>query len=327
MSYTPPLGVTTVGSSPANRLAYAALSASQWVVGSGFGAVLDGTSLAGSPRYFGYGGVQALAGSGPRLAISTGIGTTIVFDTSNWAQQLTLPDAYKQLALSADGSVLATRALAVPQGVTDYTVTTWSLPSAAVINTWPYTGSTIATDITLSSSGALLGQVITSPPSTVMRQVTAVSGGPVLWSDTNAGSQPIRLSMDDTLIAVSSDSNPAGTNIYQNDAFFSAAPGLAVTWLANDDLLATSVPGQTNRVIYNSAGILQQTTPLPSAFGMAGPVQVLGADSVYDPFTNRIYSVTTGAVTWSTATQSYGGVVAGSNVVFVANSQVVMQPF
>jgi hypothetical protein len=157
-----------------------------------------------------------------------------------------------------------------------------------------------------------------------------VSGGPVLWSDTNAGSDPIRLSSDDTLIAVSNDSGPgapAATTIYRNGKFFSAAPGWAVTWLTNNDLLANAVPNQKNSVIYNSSGILQQTTPLP-AVGTGFPVQVLGADSLYDPSSNRIYAISTGAVAWSTTTEGWGiGAVAGSNVVFVANGQVVMQPY
>jgi hypothetical protein len=131
--------------------------------------------------------------------------------------------------------VLATRALAVPGG-TDATVETISLPAGSAINTWPYTSATYAIDMTLSNSGVLLGQVITTPPTgaptftpgSVTRQVTAVSGGPVLWSDTNAGSDPIRLSGDDTLIAVSNVSSPGAppaTTIYQNGKFFSAAPG------------------------------------------------------------------------------------------------------
>jgi hypothetical protein len=57
-------------------------------------------------------------------------------------------------------------------------------------------------------------------------------------------------------------------------------------------------------------------------------VQVLGADSLYDSGSNRIYAISTGAVTWSTATEFDGlGAVAGSNMVFVSNTQVVVQPY
>lgn len=87
-------------------------------------------------------------------------------------------------------------------GGNDDTVRTIALPSGAVINAWPYTWEIdpYATDISLSSSGQLLGQVVTGPGPA--RQVTASSGGPLLWSD--VGTEPIRLSLDDTLIAAAS---------------------------------------------------------------------------------------------------------------------------
>src|SRR6185312_12944001 len=52
--YTPPSGV--------RASAYAASTASAWMLGSG-SLLLDGASLGGTPRYFDYGAVLSIAGS------------------------------------------------------------------------------------------------------------------------------------------------------------------------------------------------------------------------------------------------------------------------
>src|SRR5262245_9223795 len=110
-----------------------------------------------------YGSIMALTGSPTRLAAATASGQTLVYDTSNWSLVTTLHQGlFSKIQISDDGSVLATLG-ADSFGSLQSPVQMVSLPSAAVINTWNYdwdNGPTVATDITLSSSGLLLGQVI-----------------------------------------------------------------------------------------------------------------------------------------------------------------------
>jgi len=330
--------------------AYAAVSASQWVVGNGYGVLLDGTSVNATARYFGYGAAWSIAGGAARAAVATASGKTLFFDATSWQLEGTLDSSNSQIALSSDGTVLAARASGdkgAAGAQLDASVRTFSLPSGAVINTWPYTFNMSPNpwpmDITLAESGALLGQVIfpgNTSSLTYTRQVSASSGGPILWSDTvTAGSDPflpgdwrlpIRLSADDTLIAVSSAQDAtAGTNIYLHDTLATAVPGWAVGWLPNENILQNLYSGNMGSAIYSSSGIKQSSPPLPQL----GAIQAAGADAVYDPGTNKIYSLTSGAATWtgppSTATQTYYGIgaVAGSRVVFEIGSQVVALPF
>jgi hypothetical protein len=332
---------------------YAAVSASQWIVGNGYGVLLDGASLAGTPRYFGYGQAWSIAGGSERVAIATAAGQILYFDTTSWNQEGVLPASSTEIALSSDGSVLAARASGDTGGnvLTDDSVRVYSLPSGALVNTWPYTFGTLpwAMNISVSGSGALLGQVVYSNSfsASYTRQVTAAAGGPTLWSDTisagltidpfipQAWPLPIRLSADGTLIAVSSaKDDSAGTNIYLNDALTTAVPGWAVGWLANNALLvnfysgtAAGGTGYASCAIYDTSGTKQSVPPLPET-GTSDPIQMVDANSIYDDGTNKIYSIITGTVTWSSASSSRGrGAIAGSRVVFASGAQVVAQPF
>jgi hypothetical protein len=306
---------------------YAAVSASQWVVGDSDGVVLDGPSLATTPRYFGYGRVLGLAGSATRFAVGTSIGTILVFNTNDLSLETTLALWGNQLQISTAGTVLAVLSDASPPG-SSATVETLSLPSATVINTWTYPYGTlpIPKGITLSSSGSLLGQVllVNAIGETYMRQVTSSSGGPVLWSDT-AGSAPINLSLDDTLIAVSNGTN---SNIYLNDALSTAVTGVAVGWLQGDNLavdVGNPGAGPLAAVIYNSAGIKQSGPALPY---LQPHIQVLSSTSIYDEDRNAIYSLTTGLQTWAPPTNSGRGTAAGPLIVFLnGNNQLVAEPY
>ena len=296
---------------------FAAVSATQWVVGSTQGALLDGATVAdAAPRYFGYGPVMSMAGTPSRLAVATASGQTLIYDTSNWSLVTTLrAGLFSKVQLSDDGTVLATL------GAITFTslggqVQTLSLPTGSVINTW----NNGASDITLSASGSLLGQVIPAmglvAPS---RQVTAVTGGPVLWSDTGAAS-PIFLSADDSVIVVSTTlNNVPVTNVYRNDALATQLPGTTVGWLANDNILQAT-GGQD--VAYALTG-----TPLggPALPPLAGPTQVVTSDLFFDAASNSIYSLSSGAKTWSVVAAS--SVLAGSRVAYVVGNQLVTQPY
>jgi hypothetical protein len=347
---------------------YAAASTSRWVLSDYHGVLLDGASLGGKPRFFSYGKAWSIAGSGPRLVVATASGQTLIFDTTTWNLEQTLDLSSSQMALSSDGTVLAARGSAdqAPTSSLDASVRVYSLPSGSLISSWPYTlystplnsgpPSPWAVDISLSASGKLLGQVIYSggASNTYTRQVTASSGGPILWSDTLSGvpalynlpalwTLPIRISDDDALIAVSSSKDVnATTNVYLNDALATSVPGWAVGWLPGKSILAnlytynSEGPGATQysgSAAYTSSG-LKQSAPSVD-MGESGTIQVIGPDSVFDPGANiegaranTIYSLSTGAVTWSaTGSPQYPGAVAGSSIVFELGSQVVMQRY
>jgi hypothetical protein len=302
---------------------YAAVSASQWVVGDqGGGAVVDGASLATTPRYFGYGQVQGLAGSTTRLAVSTAIGKILIFNATDLSLETTLDLIGSQLQLSADGTVLAVLTLDSPS---TFAVNTISLPSGSVINTWTYPANNpggLPSSIALSSSGALLGQVLSANGNSSC-QVTPSGGGAVLWSNATC-SAPIALSLDDTLIAV--PSGASSSNVYLNDTLSTAIPALAVGWLQNN-LLAANVSNTSGGAsLYNSNGIKQSSPVLPHLYG---PLQMVGTGSFYDEGANVIYSLSTGAATWTPpAGAARTGTIAGVLVVFPTQSnQLLAAPY
>jgi hypothetical protein len=338
--FTAPIGSMSV---------YAAVSGSQWLIGNAWGVLLDGASIAGTPRYFGYGAAWSIAGSSTLVAVATASGAIVYFDAATNVQKGTINFPSSQIALSSDGTVLAA---AGDQSGSRYPVDPslriYSLPSGTQTYTWPYSTASqpyiLPYDITLSDSGTALGQVLTN----CSRQVTAVTGGPVLWSDTLSPSRcsnlylpirlypdttPIRLSPDGTKVAVSNElSDQSATNIYSNGTLVTAVPGWVVGWLDGTHILVNSyifnhqVAGYTysSCAIYDSSGTKLAAPPLPELKSL----QIVSADSVYDQSSNAVYSITTGLPTWTSASPSTGvGAVAGSNIVFASGNEVLFEPY
>jgi hypothetical protein len=331
--------------------AYAAVSGSQWLIGNSWGVFLDGASIAGTPRYFGYGTAWSITGSSPLVAVATASGTILYFDPATKVQKGVVNFTSWQIALSSDGTVLA--AVGDQSGnryPLDPSARIYSLPSGTQTYTWPYSMASqpqiLPYDITLSDSGTALGQVLTN----CSRQVTAPTGGPVLWSDTLSPSLcssldvatsriypanlSIRLSPNGTKVAVSNGlSDQSATNIYSNGALVTAVPGWVVGWLdATHILVNTYIVNHgsggflnySSCAIYDSSGTKTAAPPLPELKSF----QVVSADSVYDPNSNAVYSITTGLPTWTSASPSTGvGAVAGSNIVFASGNQVLVEPY
>jgi hypothetical protein len=134
------------------------------------------------------------------------------------------------------------------------------------------------------------------------------------------------LSPDGTFIGVSNQSIVGAgaisysTNILHNGTLVTAVPGFAIGWIDNGRILVNQysatgdlIVGYTGAAIYSSAGVQLATPPLPELHG----IQTLTTDSVYDPFHNAIYSLTTGQPVWTGSFGSYGlGAVVGSYVVY-----------
>ncbi len=298
---------------------YAATSSSQWFVGNANSTLLDGSSLGGTLRYFGFGNALSIAGSAQRVAVSTAVGKILVFNVTTGALEETIDSpAYpgSQVALSADGSVLVAGSTGGGGALQVY-----SLPGGTLTYSWPPASFQ---SFVLSDSGTVLGQILDSGT----RQVTATDGGPVIWSDVPNSSQPppIRLSPDGTLIAVSSTGGVPTTNIYLNGALVTAVPGWAAGWLDNSHLLVQnsgSADFYTSSAIVDPSGVTT-STPAPHLF--ADPFQVVGPDSIYVPAQNSIFSVSTGASIWTGVPSAVVGAVAGSYVVFTSGNLVVSEP-
>jgi hypothetical protein len=291
--------------------AYAALSGAEWFVGNDNGTLLDGASLGGTLKYFGYGRTWAVAAGGSRAAVATAVGKVLVLDATTGAIEETI-DAFdvSGLAMSRDGSVLATAITDLDTGLTPTgpAVQVYTLPGANLIYSSP---SGAVTSFSLNSSGstlAWLGNVIDLSTQTSIF--------------TTLISNPIRLSPDGTLIAITQNQT---TNIYLNGTLVTGISGSAVGLLDNTHLLIELSTGAS----YSSSVIVDQTgvtvnTPTPHDF--EDPVQILGLDSIYDVSKNTIFSVSTGAATWTSETHSNGlGAVATSSVVFVSGNLVISE--
>src|SRR5581483_10621346 len=220
---------------------YAAASTTNWVVGNNHGVLVDGaSSMAAAVRYFGFGAAWSIAGATSRVAVSTANGSISYFDTASQASEGTISFSSGKLVLSSDGTVLAASANASDaQYEPDRTLNIYSLPSGALTKSFPYVfqdGVPDLMDFSLSGSGDILGQITGTFNGswTYVRQVSSISSGTTIWSDTGADRNlPIQLSPDGTLIAVSNGSvgQSTGTNIFQNGTLATAVPGFGIGWI------------------------------------------------------------------------------------------------
>lgn len=176
MNFTAPIFSTS---------AYAGISGSQWLVGNKWGVLVDGTSIAGTPRYFGYGAAWSIAATSPQVAVATASGAILYFNAATNAQEGSIKFSSSQLALSSDGSVLAAAGNQNDgQYNDDWSINIYSLPSGTKTNSFPHSyasfaqGGVLPFEITLSGSGTALGQVLGTFNGVwrCSRQVTAVTG-------------------------------------------------------------------------------------------------------------------------------------------------------
>ncbi len=343
----------------ANLSAFAAASSSQWVAGNFHGVLLDGASLTSTRRYFGFGAVFDIAGSSNAAVVSTAIGKVLVFNLATATQIEAIDFLGGKLALSSDGRVLAAAGEALDyQNVPDRTLNLYSLPSKAPSTSFVYSyndSSPFLLDFSLSGSGTVLGQVLENGGSSGItgysRIVTDLTNDATIWADAGVAyefSTPILLSPDGTLIAIASDGNSSSaasfvTNIYRDGVLNGAAAGTGQGWSDNGHLLVLNWtdgfmgegPDYSGSSLVDPTGVVLSTIPLTAMPEILGcfqsptnqcpqfPVQ----DRVYDPRTNSMYSLRTGALLWQVPLQvseDVGvGAVAGSTVVFEAGHQVI----
>jgi hypothetical protein len=314
--------------------AYAATSASQWILGNEHGVVLDGSSASTTPRYFGTGQAWSIAGSTNLVAVATANGNISYYSPSSSPTTLigTINFSSSKIALSSDGSVLAAMANGNDsQYELDRTLKIFSLPSGTLTYSFPSQFNTPSTlfDFSLSGSGTITGQVVGSmgsSPIPYTRQVVPATGGAPVWTDPNTLSQPIPiyLSPDGTLIAAGSG---ATTNVYKNGLLTTAVNGSAVGWIDNNQLLVNNYTLiRANNVYVNAsidtaAGSLVSNVALPELL----TIQPVNSGSIYSPTLNTIFSLPSGSTLYSSSTPVTGpAAVAGSYVVFASGSRIVV---
>lgn len=315
---------------PPGTVSFAGQSGSQWVAGNSLGQILDGTQAA-ALGYFNYGRVAGVAGSATNFAVATHTGKILYFDAATNAQLGSIQQSATELALSADGSLLFAL---VPNAVNVY-----SLPSGTLRNT--ITAAANASFVS-SASGAVV--VVSALP-----QFTAYpsTGGSALWSVSDNGHFFAVLSPDGSVLATSNWPTGFGgsssTGIYKNGTLVTSRGGTAIGWVDNSRLLVNDYndnrqPYATSASIYDPTGALTGTTKIVglNTFQVVTPLQTT-ADLIYSPELNTIYSLTSGAATWSSASPgaetfisigqfSQTAAVAAQEVIFESNYLLLAEP-
>lgn len=306
-----------------------------WFVGTSRGVVLDGTSIATTPRYFGFGQALSISGSATRAVVATASGPILYFDMSTREEEGRINFRSSQAQLSRDGTVLAAIANTTnAQFDADNTVKLYSLPAGTETQSTPYTFGNYPYPLSfeLSDSGTRIAHLLVTGPGPGVDaeyQVFAASGGGPLF--TVAGTkQPLRFSPDGTQWTIpSSDANiNATTNVYKNGVLTTAVPAYAVGWIDDHHFVANTYRGYDipdGVAIYDDTGVKTASSPLTSLSSF----QLLSNDVVYIPYSNIIVDVATGSTLWSTPTPwltpTRGmnvGAVAGDYVVFASGSVV-----
>jgi hypothetical protein len=313
--------------------AFTATTATNWFVANQHGVIADGSSP-NVAQTLDMGQEWSITGGTTRIAIATANESITYLNPATPTSTSNIAFSSSKLVLSTDDTVLAAAANAKDaQYEPDRTLNIFSLPSSTVTTSFPYsfTSGSVLFDFSLSGGGTVLGQltgVLNGQTWQYSRTVSPVSGGTPTWSDPAPYNQPIQLSPDGTLIAVSNGGPAAGTttNIFQNGVLVGAASGWAVGWLDNSRLLvntytsSNTIPPYAGAVIYSSSGTQLSTSAIPEL----SRIQALGGDQIYSPDENTIFSISSGQPVWTATQLSTDGAVAGSYVVFSAGSQILL---
>jgi hypothetical protein len=325
--------------------AYAATSTSQWMVGDANGVLLDGASLAGTPRYFDYGAVTSIAANSGFIAVATASGRILYFDSSTLTQTGVIPVSASQLVLSSNGSVLAALE-------NDGSIGIYSLPGAGSLHTWPppASGVTVAS-IGLSASGAILTQVLRPTSGLVNLEAYPATGGALTFAvsvDATSATFPQQLliSPNGTVFATTagvatSGANP-GTNLWTTSGTdINAMTGYPVGWIDDGHLLVNTYtnPDPSNASVheYAACNVYSASGQNAGACGLPDveAFQTISSDSIYAIDLAEVLSVSTGNVSWmsgdSTLTRDSVpptvGAVAGNHVVLLSGTNVLAQGY
>ena len=328
--------------------AYGAASGAQWWVGAN-ATVIDGPTIAGSPRIVAPGVVSSIAGANSAVAVLCESRQIYIVDPLTGAIKNTIPFPYPyggQVAISSDGTVLAAATPINNNTIpTNLSVNVYSLPGATLAKTWvtilppPWGGNGVYWVWALAAGGTAFAQVAAdaTSPTGYSVQVTAPSGGAVLGSvpiDITLLS-PFSLSPDGTAIAASISGN--NTNIYQNYSLLTTVTGRVVAFVSNSEVVADV---SAFNGLPSATALYQITSPVPLA---SPPVPrplgavPLSAAAIYLPQPSSVYSLPDGARLWGPGPTSYQyyytpsargpGAGNGTLVVTVSGSQLVTSQY
>jgi hypothetical protein len=320
--------------------AFAANSASSWIVACNNSVILDGTTLNSKPRLFNYGRALSIVASSNTAAIATESGRILIYDLRGPEQKGVIESMASKLAISADSTVLAFADLSGrgPFPPSDPDLHFYSLPSLTLMGT---VGTPGLLDFSLSDSGNEVGLLIGNMSEVMHRdgseRLTLASAGP---------GAPI-LSPDGTLAAVSNAPADAGIimsapqlTIYKNGLPIASPWGAAEGWIDSNHLLVAAFDFHTMSYWnYSNSAVLDASGAIVTAFtfnqnqlpAIANPSFIQGG-SVYDPVSNAIYSLTTANVTFQgSETPQPGRAVGAAGTSTIAyqskNGAVRIEPF
>jgi hypothetical protein len=325
---------------------FAARSATTWVTGYSTGAIFDGATLAGAPRYLGYGKCTDLVAGTDHIAVATSIGQIVLFNAHTLAQEGTIPLMASKLTASADGSVLAAIGTLDPSSSSsDKAVPVYSLPAGSPIYTWPYPNSAgiMPLDIALSPSGAHLGQDLLNPSGNTQQVSPTTGGTPILTLPSPSGNPPVlRLAADDIHFANDNgfdhETKLPAAGLYAGSNLTTAVAGWPVGWLDSGRLLVNQYVWDEfhTYTVYASCQILDPQGQVAGTCKIAQialevtRLQPLSQDSIYAGNLNLIVQPSTGAVTWTGGNPmvyATFGAATNGHAIFVSGASVLAQSY
>jgi hypothetical protein len=298
-----------------------------WMIGNRDGLLVSVPTSGGADRHFSLGRVNAIRASANRIVVAMATGAIIYYNAQTRAEEGRIDYPTSMIELSSDGAVLAVAAPRVIRII--------SLPSATDIEALTFPLNETVNAISLSGSGHLIGRVV-HVGSTYRRDVSTVGSGTLTFSDTRPGTEyggasvALRLSPSGRVAAPSErlSSASATTNLYWNNTLTGAASGFPAIWVSDDRvLLHRYVWGHGGSTQYSDSAIVDPTGAVLQTVNLTstGRAQMVDAQRIYAG--NKIYSLTTGQVLWSSANEGTVGGVTDSDVVFISNNTVRIEPY
>jgi hypothetical protein len=273
-------------------------------------------------------GTVALATASGRLLVVDGTTGALVQDVSQ------LADA---VALSSDGTVLASHAAFTANGLPPPPDVATGMSIITVPQGFPITSVTGTTSFSLAESGSVAGWTTeSSVGGTCSRIVAALpyADAGAVFSDTGHCPTPVVSPSGTYFAATDVAPSPSSTTfIYQGTNYLAAVPGVAKGWIDDGHLLvqtytSTSATSCSATTIYDTGGDVLDTPSLPELdsftllpsnqlFAPNYPVAV-GAGAP----TANIYDWTSGALIFSTPSSLVGtqSTITPSSIVSAAPS-------
>jgi hypothetical protein len=313
----------------------AALSITDWVVGTRFGVVASGLP-AGPALPFSHGAVTSIAASPERISFATASGRIVILDAITRELESTIDLSSDKVLLSADGAVLVAKPAVGYQFPAENSVKLYTLPAGNETLSLPTFGS--ENEIWLSPTGEPFAisrlRRVSSSPSFVTHFVYRKDGTEI-WQRQEtlnvapASNSPLRISPSGSRLVTSSagPSPEAMANFFTSGIATGSAQGWPVGWLDESRLLVNRYlprivgqdPGFEECQIVNENGQVLASTSLPEL----QEFQTIGTDLIYSAALNSIFDVNSGSAVWVSESAHRGPGAANADEVFFASKATV----